>query len=62
MATSPKIEDSLKGRVQLLASQRRRSPRWIVLEAIRQYVESEEARESFQQEVLAPWAACKETG
>jgi predicted transcriptional regulator len=60
MATSLKIDNTLKGRVQQLASQRRRSPHWIMLEAIQQYVEREEARESFKQEALASWA--KETG
>ena len=33
-----------------------------MLEAIQQYVEREEARESFTQEALASWAAYKETG
>ena len=55
-------DDMLKGRVQRLASQRRRSPHWIMLEAIQQYVEREEARESFKQEALASWAAHQETG
>lgn len=62
MATSIKIDDALKGRVQRLASQRRRSPHWIMLEAIQQYVEREEALESFRQDALASWAAYKETG
>ncbi len=62
MATSLKIDDTLKRRVQQLASQRRRSPHWIMLEAIQQYVEREEARESFKQEALASWAAYQETG
>ena len=62
MATSLKIDDTLKGRVQHLASQRRRSPHWIMLEAIQQYVEREEARERFQQEALASWTAYQETG
>lgn len=62
MATSIKIDDTLKARVQQLASQRRRSPHWIMLEAIQQYVEREEARESFNQEALASWASYKETG
>lgn len=62
MATSLKIDDALKGRVQQLASQRRRSPHWIMLEAIQQYVEREEARERFKIEALASWAAYKETG
>ncbi len=62
MATSLKNDDSLKGRIRQLASQRRRSPHWIMLEAIQQYVEREEARESFKQEALASWAAYQETG
>ena len=62
MATSLKIEDTLKGRVQHLASQRRRSAHWIMLEAIQQYVEREEARENFKQEALASWATYQETG
>ncbi len=62
MATSLKINDTLKSRVHHLASQRRRSPHWIMLEAIRQYVEREEARESFKQEALASWTTYQETG
>lgn len=61
-ATSIKLDDELKGRVQRLAEARRRSSYWIMREAIAQYVEREEARESFKQEALASWAAYKETG
>ena len=61
MATSIKIDDDLKRRVQHLADLRRRSAHWIMREAIRQYVEREEARESFKQEALASWAAYQET-
>lgn len=62
MATSLKIGDALKGRVQQLANQRRRSAHWIMLEAIQQYVEREEARESFRQEAEASWEAYRQTG
>lgn len=62
MATSIKIDDQLKSRVQALASQRRRSAHWIMLEAIEQYVTREEARESFKQEALASWQSYRETG
>ncbi len=62
MATSIKIDETLKSRVQRLASVRRRSPHWIMREAIEQYVEREEARESFKQEALASWTAYQETG
>lgn len=62
MATSLKIDDMLKGRVQQLAGLRQRSPHWIMLEAIQQYVDREEARESFKQEGLASWSSYRETG
>jgi len=61
-ATSIKLDDELKGRVQHLAEARRRSSHWIMREAIAQYVEREEARESFKQEALDSWTAYKETG
>jgi predicted transcriptional regulator len=62
MATSLKIDDELKGRVQQLATLRDRSPHWIMREAIKQYVEHEEARESFRTEAMASWTAYRETG
>jgi predicted transcriptional regulator len=62
MAVSVKIDETLKGRVDQLARQRDRSAHWIMREAIRQYVEREEARESFREEALASWAAYRETG
>ncbi len=62
MATSVKIDDELKSRIQNLANLRQRSTHWLICEAIRDYVEREEARESFKQEALASWAAYQETG
>jgi len=62
MATSVKLDDELKGRVQHLADLRHRSAHWIMCEAIRDYVEREEARESFKQEALASWKSYQETG
>lgn len=62
MATSIKIDDELKGRVQHLARLRQRSAHWIMREAIAQYVSREEARESFKQEALASWTEYQETG
>ena len=62
MATSLKIDDTLKGRVQQLANQRRRSPHWIMLEAIQQYVEREEKREAFKQDALRAWEDYQRTG
>lgn len=62
MAVSVKLDDALKGRVQHLAASRRRTPHWIMREAIQQYVEREEARESFRQEALTSWAEYQQTG
>jgi predicted transcriptional regulator len=62
VATSLKIDDDLKGRVQQLADRRQRSPQMLMVEAIQQYVEREEAREGFKQEALASWTSFQETG
>lgn len=62
MATSVKIDDVLKSRIQRLADLRHRSAHWIMCEAIRNYVAREEARESFKQEALLSWTAYQETG
>ncbi len=62
MATSVKLDDELKKRIQHLADVRHRSAHWIMREAIRDYVEREEARESFKQEAIASWKAYQETG
>ncbi len=62
MATSVKLDDNLKNRVQDLADVRQRSAHWIMREAIRDYVEREEAKESFKQEALASWTAYQQTG
>jgi predicted transcriptional regulator len=62
MATSLKLDDAMKSRLQNLATSRNRSAHWVMREAIRQYVEREEARESFKAEANASWAAYQETG
>lgn len=62
MATSVKIDNELKGRVQQLAGVKHRSAHWIMCEAIRDYVEREEAKERFKQEALASWTAYQEMG
>lgn len=62
MATSIKIDDDLKNRIQQLAELRRRTPHWIMQEAIREYVAREENRESFKREALESWESYQETG
>lgn len=62
MATSLKLDDQLKTRVQNIAHLHNRSSHWVMCEAIRKYIEKEEAQESFKQEALSSWAHFKETG
>ena len=62
MAMSVKLDDELKERVRQLAEDQQRSPRWIVREAVKQYVDKEEARSSFAKEAMAAWTHYKETG
>jgi predicted transcriptional regulator len=62
MTISLIIDDALGERIQRIANQRGRSPHSIMLEAIQQCVEREEARESFLQGALESWAEYKETG
>jgi len=62
MATSVKLDDDLKNRIQHLAEIRLRLSHWIMREAIRDYVEREEKRESFKQDALRAWEAYQENG
>lgn len=56
------IDSELSERIQRLAGQRRRSPDRIMLDAIEQYVEREEKRESFKQQALHAWEEYQRTG
>ena len=60
--TSIKLDDELKVRVQHLADARRRTSHWIMREAIAQYVEREEKRETLNQDTLKAWEEFKATG
>ena len=62
MATTVKLDNELKSRIQHLADLRHRSAHWIMCQAIRDYVDREEAMEDFKQEALASWTAYQETG
>jgi predicted transcriptional regulator len=61
-ATSIKLGDDLKGRIQHLAKARRRTSHWIMREAIAQYVEREEKHEAFKREALEAWETYQRTG
>ena len=60
--TSLKLDSAMKERVQRLASARRRSPHWIMREAVEQYVEREEKREQLREDAVAAWADYQATG
>ena len=60
--TSLKLDAKLKRRVRRLASARRRSPHWLMREAIQEYVAREEKREQFRQDALAAWDHYQTTG
>ncbi|MGA2354396.1 MAG: ribbon-helix-helix protein, CopG family [Terriglobales bacterium] len=60
--TSLKLDLETKKRVQRLAASRRRSPHWVMREAIEQYVEREEKREEFRRDALAAWTHYETTG
>ena len=60
--TSLKIDLKTKARLQRLAAARRRSPHWVMREAIEQYVEREEKREQLRQDALAGWTHYQTTG
>ena len=48
--TTLKIDPDTKARMQRLADVRHRSSHWLMLEAIRQFVDREEKREVFRQD------------
>ena len=60
--TSLKLDIETKERVLRLAEARRRSPHWVMREAIEQYVEREEKREQFRQHALTAWTHYQATG
>jgi predicted transcriptional regulator len=57
-----KLDSKIKKRIQRLASTRRRSPHWVMREAIEQYLEREEKREQFRQDALAAWTQYQAAG
>lgn len=61
-ATSVKLDDELKDRIQHLAESRRRSAHWIMREAITQYVEREEKREAYLRDAQNAWDEFQRTG
>lgn len=61
-ATSIKLDRDLRARIENLAASRKRTPHWMMKEAIRQYVEREEGYETFRREVLMSWENFQASG
>ena len=59
---SLKLDQTDHERLKSLADSRHRKPHFLMKEAIKQYLDREEAHESFKQEALASWQAYQETG
>jgi predicted transcriptional regulator len=57
-----KIDEDIKARVKRLAEARNRTAHWLMREAITQYVDREEKRESFRQDTLKAWDEYRTTG
>jgi len=57
-----KINEDIKARVKRLAEARNRTAHWLMREAITQYVDREEKRESFRQDTLKAWEEYRTTG
>lgn len=57
-----KINEDIKARVKRLADARQRTPHWLMREAITQFVEREEKRETFRQDSLNAWEEFRLTG
>lgn len=60
--TSIKLAPDVKARVQRIAAARRRTPHWIMREAVEQYLEREEKRERFRRETRTAWEDYQATG
>lgn len=64
-ATTPvaiKLDVDTKARFKRLGEARQRAPHFLMREAINQYIDREEKRESFKQEALAAWEHYQTTG
>lgn len=63
MAFSPiKLDPDTNERVKRLAAAMNRTQKWVVQEAIHQYVEREEKREAFRQDTIKAWNEYQATG
>lgn len=57
-----KLDPLMRERMKRLADVKHRTPHWLMREAIEQYVEREEKRESFRQDAVKAWEAYQASG
>jgi predicted transcriptional regulator len=57
-----KLDDKDYDRLKLLGEVRKRSPHWLMREAIRQFLEREEEAEQIRRETLERWTQFEATG
>ncbi|WP_187362498.1 CopG family ribbon-helix-helix protein [Massilia rubra] len=59
---SVKLDPDTRARLERLAESRRRTPHWMLREAVAQYVVREEKRDSFRQDMVTAWEEYQATG
>ena len=57
-----KLDPLMRERMKRLADAKHRTPHWLMREAIEQYVDREEKRESFRQDAVKAWEAYQASG
>lgn len=60
--TPVKLDPQLEGRLKRLAEACDRAPHWLMHEAIAQYVEREEKRQSTREDAVRAWEEYRATG
>ena len=61
-AMSVKLDQETRTRIERLAASRQRTPHWMMREAIHQYIDREEKRETFRQDAMKAWDDYQATG
>ena len=60
--TSVKLSDDMSVRLRRLADNKRRTPHWLMVEAIKRYIEQEEHKAAFYADGLASWEEFQQDG
>jgi len=60
--TSVKLSDDMNIRLRHLADSKRRTPHWVMVEAINRYIEQEERKAAFYADALTSWNAYQQDG